>query len=109
MSHHELLSIKVENLSREEAVENAELLRDAVEYHNNLYYVKNEPKISDAEYDQLKRKLWQLEERYPDLATADSPTRKIGAEPVAAFGLVWHEPPMLSLQDAKEKGDTDNC
>ncbi|MBI2859684.1 MAG: NAD-dependent DNA ligase LigA, partial [Chloroflexi bacterium] len=55
------------------------------------------PEISDAEYDELMRELKQLEERYPQFLTPDSPTQRVGAEPVAAFGVVEHRFPLLSL------------
>ena len=68
--------------------------------HNYRYYVLDEPLISDAEYDALLRELQDLEETYPPLTTPDSPTQRVGAEPVKAFGEVRHELRMLSLDNA---------
>jgi len=77
-----------------------EELRKEIEHHNYLYYVLDQPEISDAEYDRLMRELQELEARYPELITPDSPTRRVGAEPLKAFGEVRHEVPMLSLNNA---------
>ncbi len=77
-----------------------EELRSLINYHNYRYYVLNEPEISDAEFDRLMRELRELEERYPELVTPDSPTQRVGGEPVAAFGVVEHRVPMLSLGNA---------
>jgi DNA ligase (NAD+) len=75
-------------------------LRAALEEHNYRYYVQDAPKISDAEYDALFRELQALERDYPALATPDSPTQRVGAEPVSAFETVTHRVPMLSLGNA---------
>ncbi|MGD8874241.1 MAG: NAD-dependent DNA ligase LigA [Gammaproteobacteria bacterium] len=68
--------------------------------HNYRYYVLNDPVISDAQYDTLLRELQELEQRYPELLTPDSPTQRVGAPPVKAFGEVRHEQRMLSLENA---------
>ncbi len=75
-------------------------LRDQINYHNYLYYVLDAPEIPDAEYDRMLRELQELEKRYPELVTPDSPTQRVGAPPVEAFGEVRHEVPMLSLNNA---------
>ncbi len=75
-------------------------LRSQVNYHNYRYYVLNSPEISDAEYDQLMRELKRLEEEHPELITPDSPTQRVGAAPVEAFGVVEHPQPLLSLANA---------
>jgi len=75
-------------------------LRELLNYHNYRYYVLDSPEISDAEYDKLLRELEQLEESYPELITPDSPTQRIGAAPVEAFGIVEHPQPLLSLANA---------
>ena len=77
-----------------------EELRDKVNFHNYRYYVLDSPVISDAEYDRLMRRLEGLEARYPNLITPDSPTQRIGAKPLEAFGTVTHTIPMLSLNNA---------
>jgi len=75
-------------------------LRELINYHNYRYYVLDSPEISDAEYDELMRELEQLEEAHPELITPDSPTQRIGAAPVEAFGVVEHPQPLLSLANA---------
>ncbi|MDR7486649.1 MAG: NAD-dependent DNA ligase LigA [Armatimonadota bacterium] len=83
----------------------AEQVRAEINEHNYRYYVLDAPAISDAEYDRLLRDLRDLEDRYPDLITPDSPTQRVGAPPSAAFGAVQHRLPMLSLANAF--GDAD--
>ncbi len=78
----------------------AEELRQAIEYHNWRYYVLDAPEIPDAEYDRLLRELEALEARHPELQIADSPTRRVGAPPLAQFAQVAHGTPMLSLNNA---------
>jgi DNA ligase (NAD+) len=77
-----------------------EKLRELINYHNYRYYVLDSPEISDAEYDQLMRELIGLEEQYPQFITPDSPTQRVGAAPVEAFGVVEHPVPLLSLANA---------
>jgi DNA ligase (NAD+) len=77
-----------------------ETLRQEIRRHNKLYYVDNEPEISDAEYDRLFRRLQELEAAHPDLVTPDSPTQRVGAAPLTEFGTVTHTIPMLSLANA---------
>ncbi len=78
-----------------------EELREKIRYHNYRYYVLDSPEISDEEYDALFRRLVELEEKYPELKTPDSPTQRIGAPPKKEFGEVRHDLPMYSLQDAR--------
>src|SRR4030042_6512862 len=80
--------------------ERIEKLRAQINYHNYRYYVLDSPEISDAEYDELMRELKQLEEQYPQFLTPDSPTQRVGAAPVEAFGVVEHRFPLLSLGNA---------
>ena len=80
--------------------EKIESLRAEIKRHNYLYYVLDSPEISDAEYDRLMRELQYLEEQYPQLITPDSPTQRVGAAPVEAFGAVEHPVPLLSLGNA---------
>ncbi len=74
-------------------------LSEAIRRHNRMYYVLDDPEISDAEYDRLFRELLDLEKQYPELAAPDSPTRKIGAPPQKTFSAVQHTIPMLSLEN----------
>ena len=75
-------------------------LVEAIERANRLYYGKDAPEISDAEYDALMRELVELEAAHPDLVTADSPTQRVGFTPAATFSEVRHSRPMLSLANA---------
>jgi len=75
-------------------------LRETINYHNRRYYVLDSPEISDAEYDKLMKELRELEAEHPELVTPDSPTQRIGAPPVEAFGVVEHPRPLLSLANA---------
>ncbi len=78
----------------------AQQLRRLIRYHNDRYYRDDAPEISDAEYDALFRELQSLEEAHPEVLDPDSPTQRVGAEPVEAFGTVVRKIPMLSLQNA---------
>jgi DNA ligase (NAD+) len=80
-------------------------LRRLIDYHNYRYYVLDDPEIPDAEYDRLLRDLQALEAEHPDLVTPDSPTQRVGAEPLAAFAEVEHRVPMLSLENALDEGE----
>ncbi|MHA7817433.1 MAG: NAD-dependent DNA ligase LigA [Pseudohaliea sp.] len=75
-------------------------LRDRLERWNYEYHVLDQPSVPDAEYDRALRELQALEAAHPALARPDSPTRRVGAEPLTAFASVRHEQPMLSLDNA---------
>jgi DNA ligase (NAD+) len=81
----------------------AKELRRQLENHNYRYYVLDDPLISDAEYDMLFRRLVELEKQHPELASSDSPTRKVGAPPLQQFRTVRHSVPMLSLNNATDR------
>jgi len=83
----------------------AERLCAEIQHHNHCYYVLDQPEISDADYDRLLRRLQELEEQYPELVTPESPTQRVGAEPVEAFGTVRHSIPMLSLGNALDEAE----
>ena len=74
-------------------------LRSEIEEHNRRYYEEAAPTISDREYDRLYRELLDLEERYPQFLTLDSPTRRVGEAPLKAFSQIVHSVPMLSLDN----------
>ena len=78
-------------------------LRKKIHYHNYRYYVLNEPEISDAEYDRLFKELEEFESKYPELVTPDSPTQRVGAKPLEAFGTYKHSIPLLSLNSVSEE------
>jgi DNA ligase (NAD+) len=78
-------------------------LRKDIEHHNHRYYVLNNPLISDAEYDRIMQRLIQWEKSFPELATPDSPTQRVGAEPQEGFRTVSRTVPMLSLENAMSR------
>src|SRR3990172_520091 len=84
----------------QEAKVRAEELRAQINFHDYLYHVKDAPEISDAEYDELMRRLRTIEGHYPELITPDSPTQRVGGATIVEFGVVDHHLPMLSLANA---------
>ncbi len=84
----------------EQAARRAKELRREIIEHRKRYYVDDDPTISDAEYDLLETELRRIEERYPDLASLDSPTRRVGGEVAEGFDSFRHPTPMLSLDNA---------
>ena len=90
----------------ETAAQAAARLRAEIEQHNVRYYVYDDPSISDAAYDELMRELQALEAAHPELVTPESPTQRVGAAPVSAFGSV-SAVPMLSLGNAFEAEDVE--
>src|SRR5262249_15960250 len=95
----------VERLGLEEAPAELERLAREIAHHDRLYHEKDAPDISDAEYDALVRRNRALEARFPELIRADSPSRRVGAAPAAAFKKVKHLRPMLSLENAFDDED----
>jgi DNA ligase (NAD+) len=75
-------------------------LKEKIQFHNYRYYVLDSPVVSDGEYDAMMRELLTLEKAFPDLVPTDSPSQRVGAPPVKAFGVVTHRKPMLSLDNA---------
>lgn len=92
-------------LSKAEAQEEILALSQQIREHDKRYYQNDAPSISDAEYDMLRLRLEALEQQFPDLVKADSPTQKVGAAPVEGFGKVRHSKPMLSLDNAFSQED----
>lgn len=86
-------------MNRQSAEQRISQLRKALTLHNNLYYVKAAPEITDREYDSLYAELEQLEGAFPDLITPDSPTRRVGGAPLESFAQVHHTIPMMSLSN----------
>jgi DNA ligase (NAD+) len=80
-------------------------LCEEITRHNKLYHELDQPVVSDAEYDALFRELLEIEEKFPELTTADSPSQKVGAKASAKFSPVEHAVPMLSLKNAKNAGE----
>jgi len=91
-----------------EIIEQVEQLRRELERHNYLYYVLDQPEISDADFDHLFSELKDLEEKFPGLQSPDSPTQRVGAEPLAAFTQVRHPLPMLSLANARNEQELED-
>jgi DNA ligase (NAD+) len=87
-------------MTEQEARAEIARLSGEIRHHNALYYQKDAPEITDAEYDALMRALEKLEAQFPELAQSDSPTQKVGAAPVETFTKVRHSIPMLSLNNA---------
>ena len=92
-------------MRREAVEERLKALRAEIEYHNYRYYVLDDPVIPDAEYDRLMRELLALEAAWPDLVTPDSPSQRVGAQPLKEFNEVQHALPMLSLNNAFADAD----
>ncbi len=80
-------------------IETIENLRAKIRYHDGKYYVENMPEVTDYEYDQLMIELGKLESSYPQLITPDSPTQRVGGEPVSEFAPFEHRIPMLSIDN----------
>ncbi|HID23006.1 MAG TPA: NAD-dependent DNA ligase LigA [Planctomycetaceae bacterium] len=81
-----------------------ERLRAEIERHNRLYYVEARPEISDLQYDRLVKRLAELERQYPQYDSPDSPTHKVGGEPIEGFESVRHRVPMLSIDNVYDEG-----
>ena len=80
-------------------------LRADLHRHNRLYYVDAAPEVTDQQYDELLRELQDLEAAHPNLATPDSPTRRVGGEPIDTFETVAHTVPMLSIDNTYDRGE----
>jgi DNA ligase (NAD+) len=87
-------------MSHEEVTKEINSLRSEINFHNHRYYIEDDPKISDHEYDLMMRNLMHLESEYPELITPDSPTQRVGAQPQTKFSEVSHRIPLLSLGNA---------
>src|SRR4249919_3553017 len=89
-----------------EARSRVQTLRAELERHNRLYYFEDNPEISDAEYDLLFNELQELEEKYHELRTPDSPTQRVGGAPREELVPVRHSVPMLSIRTETDTGDS---
>ncbi len=85
--------------SKNEVTQRVQVLRDELELHNHFYYVLDDPRIPDADYDRLFRELQELEAANPELITPESPTQRVGGAPLPQFTSVRHATPMLSLNN----------
>ncbi|MBT4109896.1 MAG: NAD-dependent DNA ligase LigA, partial [Pelagibacterales bacterium] len=84
-------------MNKEDVIKHLKNLVSQIEYHDNLYYNKDLPEISDAEYDQLRIQNKNLEIEFPDLVLPNSPSNKVGSSLTSTFNKVSHVVPMLSL------------
>src|SRR5690606_35207460 len=89
----------------EDVLQRVAELRREINRHNYLYHVADRPEISDEAYDALLAELRELEERYPELVTPDSPTQRVGGAPVTGFPTATHARPMLSLDSSAKEED----
>ena len=95
----------VETLGEAAAQAELEELAAQIAHHDRLYYAEAAPEVSDAEYDELRRRNAAIERRFPQLVRPDSPSRRVGAGPAAGFAKVTHSRPMLSLENAFDEAD----
>src|SRR5262245_34341645 len=92
-----------------QAAKRMEQLREEIRKHDRLYYEQAAPVISDREYDRLYKELVDIETQFPDLVTPDSPTQRVGGQPLKAFEQVSHLTPMLSLDNTYSEEEVKNC
>src|SRR6478735_7364473 len=92
-------------LAAKDAEKNIEVLRDKIRHHEYLYYVLDNPEISDQEFDRLMQQLKEIEAEHPKLITPDSPTQRVGGKPREGFVKVRHSTQMLSLDNALDEGE----
>lgn len=91
--------------SKVEAEHRIQKLREVINHHRYLYHVKDQVEISDSALDSLKHELFMLEQQFPDLITPDSPTQRVGGEPLPKFEKVKHRHRMLSMEDVFSRGE----
>ena len=95
-------------MNKEEAQKRIEKLKEVISHHRYLYHVLDKQEISDSALDSLKHELYKLEQQYPELITPDSPTQRIGGEPLEEFKKVEHTLPMLSIEDVFSEKELQN-
>lgn len=92
-------------MDKKTAAEKIEQLKEEINRHNYYYHVLDQPEISDAEFDRIMKELLELEDRFPELVTEDSPSRRVGGKPVSTFAEIRHIEPMLSLDNIFSEQD----
>jgi DNA ligase (NAD+) len=95
----------VQSLTKAQAKVELKRLALEIERHDKFYYQEDAPKITDAEYDELRKRVNAIEARFPDLVTKESPSQKVGAQPSGRFAKIRHAVPMLSLDNAFAEAD----
>jgi len=95
-------------MTKEQARQRVDKLKKLIRYHRYLYHVLDRQEISDAALDSLKKELFDLEQQYPDLITPDSPTQRVGGQPLKKFEKVRHKQPMLSFNDGFSQEDIED-
>ena len=108
MGQNDLFGSSVIQPHASDVAARAEWLRNELNRHSHAYYVLDNPSIPDAEYDQLFRELQELEANHPKLILSDSPTQRVGGEPLPEFHQVRHEVPMLSINNGFSEEDIQN-
>ena len=98
----------VGKVSKRQAQREIEALRDGITFHDHKYYVDNAPVISDRLYDELFHRLQELEAAFPKLHDPNSPTMRVGGEPVEGLAKIRHTAPMLSLHAALERAEVED-
>jgi DNA ligase (NAD+) len=98
----------VEKISQKEAKERIERLKKIINHHRYLYHVLDRQEISEAALDSLKKELFDLEQKFPEFITPDSPTQRVGGKPLEKFAKVRHPLPMISLNDAFSQKDMED-
>ncbi|MCL5282475.1 MAG: NAD-dependent DNA ligase LigA [Planctomycetes bacterium] len=98
----------IAKLSKEQTRQEIDALREGIEYHDYLYYVKDQPAISDETYDKLFRRLQDLEQAFPEFASADSPTQRVAGAPAARLEKVRHTASMLSLNSVYSEKEVED-
>src|SRR5713226_1009059 len=95
-----LFDVPIDQLTEEQAASELSKLAEIISHHDRLYYQKAQPEITDAEYDELRRRNDAIEGRFPSLVLPNSPSHRVGAEPAAGFKKIRHTVPMTSLDNA---------
>lgn len=95
-------------MDKGEAKARIEKLKELINHHRYLYHVEDRQELADEAFDSLKNELFNLEQRFPELVTSDSPTQRVGGRPLARFAKVNHPAPMLSLNDAFSVKDVED-
>jgi DNA ligase (NAD+) len=98
-------TIAIDDLTETEAAAELERLATEIAHHDQLYYSHDAPEISDAQYDELRKRNNAIEARFPELIRTDSPSRRVGVAPSSGFAKVTHSVPMLSLENAFDEKD----